>query len=510
MSIDMSDPSMHRWRSYLRNGISLVGLGIAFVPTAVGLPLMFFDMLTERTNPYTGIFIYGILPGLAAFGVFLSLVGAYLERRRRLRSPGEPLPPLPKIDLNDPHQRLMLVGSFAGILVLLVLLSITSYRGYNFTDSVQFCGEVCHGVMKPEYTAYQHSPHARVACVDCHVGPGAGWYMRSKLSGAYQIYSVTFHKYHRPIETPIKNLRPAPETCEQCHWPAKFFGAQQKTFSHYLADEKNSPWQIQTLIKIGGGDAKVGAATGGIHWHMYLNNDIYYVASDQERETIPYVKAVGKDGHVTEYMSTENPLTREQLAKLARRKMDCVDCHNRPTHIYWAPDRSMDQAFETGRLDPSLPYLKREGMRLLSADYKTEAEARAAIAKGLPEFYERNYPALMPQKAASIREAAESIQSIFSATIFPEMKTDWRAHPDHLGHLNSDGCFRCHDGLHKSADGKVITNDCGACHTFLAQGVPSDLAKMELQAQPFKHPVDMGVDVTTMKCDTCHTGTTGL
>jgi len=502
--------SAQKIRSYLRNTISLAGLAIAAASTAVGLPLMFFDMLSDKTNAYTGIFIYGVLPGLAAFGVVLALIGAFFERRRRQRSPGEPLPLLPKIDFNDPRQRLILVGSFAGILVVLVLLSITGYRGYNFTDSVQFCGEVCHGVMKPEYTAYQNSPHARVACVSCHVGPGAGWYLRSKLSGAYQIYSVTFNKYHRPIETPIKNLRPAPETCEQCHWPAKFFGAQQKTFSHYLADEKNSPWQIQTLIKIGGGDAKAGAAAGGIHWHMYLNNDIYYVASDAQRETIPYVKAIGKDGHVTEYMSTENPLTPEQVAKSVPHKMDCVDCHNRPSHIYWAPDRSLDQAFETGRLDPSLPYLKREGMRVLSGDYKTEMEGRAAIARGISEFYTKNYPVLARQKTAPIGAAAESIQSIFSATIFPEMKTDWRAHPNHIGHLNSDGCFRCHDGLHKSASGKVITNNCGACHTFLAQGNPSDLAATKLQAQPFKHPVDIGVDVTTMKCSTCHTGTTGL
>jgi hypothetical protein len=501
---------MTKWRSYLRNRISLAGLALTLVATVIGLPLMFFDILTDKANPYAGIFIYGVLPGLAAFGVFVALFGVYFERKRRLRSPGEPVPPFPIIDLNDPHQRLILVGSFSGVLVILVLLAITSYRAYNFTDSIQFCGEVCHGVMKPEYTAYKDSPHARVACVACHVGPGAGWYVHSKISGAYQIYSVIFHKYPRPIPTPVHDLRPARATCEECHWPAKFFGAQQKTFSHYLADEKNSPWQIQALIKIGGGDSKAGASGGGIHWHMYLNNDIYYVASDAQRETIPYVKSVGKDGQVTEYMSTDNPLTPEQLAKSVPRKVDCVDCHNRPSHIYWAPDRSMDLAFETGRLDPSLPYLKREGMRLLAGDYKTETEGLSAIAQGLPEFYAKNYPALLKEKAPLVGEAVRSIQAIFSATIFPEMKTDWRAHPNHIGHLNSDGCFRCHDGLHKSADGKVITNDCGACHTFLAQGKPEDLAKMKLQAQPFKHPVDVGVDVTTMKCDTCHTGTTGL
>ncbi len=471
---------------------------------------MFFDIFSGQTNPYGGILIYGVLPGVSAIGVLVALAGILWERRRRRLYPGRPIPALPHIDLNLPKHRLVLTGVFAGALAVLVLLSVTSYRAYNFSESVQFCGEVCHGVMKPEFTAYQHSPHARVACVSCHVGPGAGWFVRSKITGVYQVYSVTFHKYSRPIETPVHNLRPAQETCEQCHWPAKFFGAQQKTFTHYLADEKNSPWQIQMLMKIGGGDPKVGATTGGIHYHMNIANEIYYIASDDKREMIPYVKIVHKDGTVVEYMSTENPLSPEEIAKRAPRRMDCVDCHNRPTHIYHAPDESIDHLFETAHLDPSLPYLKREGMRLLAGDYKTEKEGRDAVLKGLPEFYRKNYPLLAKDKAPSIQQATEALADTFSATIFPEMKTDWRVHPNHIGHLTSDGCFRCHDGLHKSRDGKVVTNRCDTCHTFLAQGTPMDVAKTPLHAQAFRHPVDVGVDVTQIKCNTCHTGTTGL
>ena len=502
-------PSAKQLRSLLRNGLSLIGLAVAVIGTAIGLPLLFFDMFTERTNPYAGIFIYGILPVLVALGLVAAGAGAFLERRRRKRSPGMPIPPLPRIDLNDPRQRLTLVGSLAGVLVLIVLLSMTGYRAYNFTDSVQFCGEVCHGVMKPEYTAYQHSPHARVACVACHVGPGAGWYVHSKISGAYQIYSVTFHKYPRPIATPVHDLRPAQETCEQCHWPAKFFGAQQKTFTHYLTDEKNSPWQIQMLLKIGGGDPKT-AATSGIHWHMNIKNEIYYAAADKSRETIPYVKAVDKEGHVTEYMSTENPLTKEQLAKTALRRMDCVDCHDRPSHIFKSPEEAVSRSISAGHLDAGLPYVKREAMRLLAGSYQTEKEANDAIQKELPAFYEKNYPSASQGKLPAIEQAVLVVQELFAENIFPEMKADWRAHPDHIGHLNSDGCFRCHDGLHKSPDGKVLTNDCSACHQILAQGSPQDVAKARLQAQPFKHPVDVGMDVTTVKCDTCHTGTTGL
>jgi hypothetical protein len=386
---------------------------------------------------------------------------------------------------------------------------VTGYRAYHFTDSVRFCGLVCHQVMKPEYTAYQHSPHARVACVQCHVGPGAGWFVRSKLSGAYQVYAVTFNKYPRPIPTPVKNLRPAQETCEQCHWPAKFFGAQQKTFNHYLTDETNSPWRIQMLLKIGGGDPKVGAA-GGIHWHMNISKEISYIASDERREAIPWVRVVDPHGRVTEYMSTEQPLSPEQIAKAEVRRMDCVDCHNRPSHIFYPPDRAIEQAFEAGRLDRSLPYLKREAIRLLTQDYASEAEAHAAMLTALSDFYQAEYPQLAREKALAIQHATEELQRIFSRNVFPEMQADWRTHPNHVGHLNSPGCFRCHDGLHKSSAGEVIAKDCNACHTILAQGPPDEIAATVLQAQPFRHPVDVGLDVTELTCSQCHTGTGGL
>jgi nitrate/TMAO reductase-like tetraheme cytochrome c subunit len=494
----------------LQNPVSFIGLLIAVLSGAVGVPLMLVDLFSAETNRYTGIITYAVLPATTILGFGIAVLGLILEGKRRR---GSDLPPweFPRIDLNQPRQRLVLVGVLAGAMVILVLVALTGYRTYHWTDSVPFCGEVCHSVMKPEYTAYQRSPHARVACVDCHVGPGAGWYLRSKLSGAYQIYSTAFNKYPRPIETPVHDLRPAQETCEQCHWPAKFFGAQQKLFAHTLADEKNTPWQINTLILIGGGDLHHDTG-GGIHWHMNIQNDIYYIASDPKHETIPWVRAVSKDGRTTtEYMSTESPLSAEEQARASVRHMDCVDCHNRPSHIYHPPDRSIDRAMETHQLDATLPYLKREGMRLLAGEYKTGPEALAAIEKKLPAFYLVNYPDIAQTKKESIATAVRVLQDIFGATIFPEMKTDWRVHMDHKSHLNSDGCFRCHDGLHKSRDGKTIPHDCNACHLFLAQGSPGAVERARLQAQPFQHPVELsGIDLSTMKCSACHNGTIGL
>jgi hypothetical protein len=495
--------------SLFRNPISPIGAAIAVVATGFGLPLMVVDMFSRHTHPYMGVLIYMVLPGAGTGGIALMIAGLLWERRRRRRRPGEPRPPLPQIDLNRPAHQAVILGVLTAVMVGVVLTSLTGYRAYHFTESVQFCGLVCHQVMKPEYVAYKHSPHARVACVECHVGPGAGWFVRSKLSGLYQVYAVASKSYPTPIETPVKSLRPAQETCEQCHWPAKFFGAQQKSFQHYLADEVNSPWRIEMLLKIGGGDPNVGA-TEGIHWHMNISKEISYAASDERREVIPWVRTVDQQGAVTEYMSTEQPLSPQQLAALPIRRMDCVDCHNRPSHIFRPPDRAVEEAFSTGRMDRGLPYLKREAVRLLAGGYASEAQGREAILHGLAAFYQKEYPEVYTQKAAAVQQATAELQAIFSRNVFPEMRADWRAHPNHIGHLSAKGCFRCHDGLHKSSSGAVITNDCNACHTILAQGPPEQVKAATLQAQPFQHPVDVGMDVSTLMCNDCHTGTSGL
>ncbi|MBI2870647.1 MAG: NapC/NirT family cytochrome c [Candidatus Omnitrophica bacterium] len=493
----------------IRNPVSLFGIGIACLNTAVGLPLMVTDFFSRHTNAYLGVVIYLVCPMGATAGVILILLGLLWERRRRKRRPELGQTRLPSLDLNRPSHRAFLLGAFLVAMTGVMLLSLTGYRAYHFTESVEFCGLVCHQVMKPEFTAYQHSPHARVACASCHVGPGASWFVRSKITGAYQVYAVSLKKYPRPIPTPIEDLRPAQETCEQCHWPEKFFGAKQKVFQHYLADETNSPWQIQMLIKVGGGDPERGTPAG-IHWHMNINKEIYYAARDEGREEIPWIKVVDRGGHATEYVSTENPLTAGELASREVRRMDCMDCHNRPSHHFHPPDRAVERAFETERLDPTLPYLKREAIRILAEPYLSEDEAVSKIQKGLAAYYERSFPDLAREKALEIRRSAEELGKIYARNFFPEMKADWRAYPDHIGHLNSEGCFRCHDGLHRSGEGHTITKDCNACHTILAQGPPQEVAAASLVSQPFRHPVDLGMDVTEFKCSQCHQGTSGL
>jgi nitrate/TMAO reductase-like tetraheme cytochrome c subunit len=463
------------------------------------------DFFAHFTNPYMGILTYFVAPFFLISGLVFVAIGIVLERRRLVRRAAGAVGLFPVIDLNHPAHRKAL-GSFVGFAaVFLLLTAIGSYRSYHFTESRQFCGQTCHAVMEPEFTAYQNSPHARVACVQCHIGPGAGWFVKSKLSGSYQVYSVIANKYPRPIPTPVKNLRPAQETCEQCHWPRKFYGNAERVNRHFMSDEQNSPWTIQLLMKIGGGDPSFGPV-GGIHWHMNIGNTVEYIASDEARQVIPWVRITDAQGTSTVYQTTENPLTPEQVAAAKPRRMDCIDCHNRPSHIYNPPNRAVNIAMSTGRIDPAIPFVKKQAVEVLIKEYKTTDEALSSIAKTLTTYYETNHAEFAEQNAGSIQNAITGLQQIYRNNFFPEMKVNWRAYPNNIGHTIFPGCYRCHDGKHKSPDGQLISHDCKSCHTIIAQGAGTQTASIHPQGLDFEHPTDIADMWKEMNCAECHTG----
>jgi nitrate/TMAO reductase-like tetraheme cytochrome c subunit len=493
--------------SLIRNPISLIGAAIAATSVTTMLFLFLVDVISAQPSPYLGVLLFMVSPAFLVFGVVVILFGMLLERRRRhKRKPGA-IPRFPHIDLNIRAQRnaFTFFVSFAAVFVLVG--AVGSYRTYEFTDSVQFCGRTCHKVMSPEYTTYLQSPHARVECVQCHVGPGASWYVRSKLSGSYQVYSVIFHRYPRPIPTPVENLRPAQQTCEQCHWPRKFYGAQLKVSYHYGSDEKNTPRQIRMLINTGGAEPG-GGIPSGIHWHMNISNRITYIATDAQHQTIPWVQVDDMHGKVTVYEVKDSPLTQMQIEKSAKHLMDCIDCHDRPSHIFTPPDRSVDDSLFAGRIDPLLPFIKQQSVTALTKPYNTTEEALRGIDLDIREFYRSKYADLYASRQNSINAAVADLQHIYQSTIFPYMNVDWRTHPNNLGHFYTPGCFRCHDGQHVSADDKVIPKDCNSCHTVLSQlesGTP--LMRRDVGI-PFQHPVDIG-DLTQVNCSDCHTGGVG-
>ena len=502
----MTDAPATKTPSLSRNPLSFIGLVIALVALInIGF-LVFADIGAEHVNPYVGVLAYVVVPGVLVFGLALWILGMLLERKRRRRHAPDDIPRYPDINLNNPRTRRIFAWSAAGLTVFILVSVVGSYQAYHYTDSDAFCGTMCHEIMHPEYTAYQASPHARVGCVNCHIGSGATWYVKSKLSGAYQVYSAIAKKYPRPIPTPVENLRPAQETCEQCHWPEKFWGAQMKVFNHFGYDEANTPRETRMLIKTGGGSQSAGLATG-IHWHMNIGNETSYVASDHQRQTIPYVRQRNRrTGQITEFYLEGSEMSPQQIAAAPKRTMDCVDCHNRPTHIYQPPDRSVDRAILGGRINRTLPYIKAQAVATLTKEYTTTPEALKTIAADITKYYQETHPEIFASRRAEIDQAIKTSQQIFQTSRFPEMKVDWRTHPDNIGHFYSPGCFRCHDDKHVSKDGRRISKDCNICHSLVGQA-EAGVAMVEAQPFNFQHPVDVG-DLREMSCNDCHTGAT--
>lgn len=492
-------PTRLTFRRLFRNWTSLIGAVIAGLSITVNIFLLVVEFLATRHNPYVGILTYMLLPGITLAGLGVVVAGAgvrYLRLRR-----GRAVVELPQLDLNSPRHRYVLSLSFLAMVAFLGFSAVGGYQAYHFSDSVEFCGQACHAVMRPEFTAYQNSPHARVPCVDCHIGPGAEWFVKAKISGAYQVYSVLFNKYPRPIPTPIENLRPAQETCEQCHWPAKFWGEQLATRVHYASDKENTRREINLLMKTG------GAAYGlneGIHYHMNIANKIWYLAADERRQVIPWVRLMDINGEVTEYVSKERPVSPAELRKGRIRLMDCMDCHNRPSHKFLPAGRALDLSFEAERIPTDLPYLKKVAVEAMVQPYATAAEAYRKIEQYIRDFYAREYPSVIRQQEAKLELAIDEVRRVYGQNFFPEMTVNWQAYPDDIGHKEFPGCFRCHDGKHVSKDGRVISKECSSCHDFLQR---RKAGLFEVPATPaFAHPWRLGGKHAEILCDACHTG----
>ncbi len=495
---------MRKWLpSSFYNPITIAGAALASLSFGLILFLTVLEAFSSDNKPYAGILTFIILPGFLILGLLIIAYGIIRERRRELQ--GKFREKLPVIDLNDDkHKRAFFIFSI-GTIILIAFTAFGSFKAYEYTESDAFCGTICHKVMEPEYTAYKYSSHSRVGCVKCHIGPGAGWFVKSKISGSYQVYSVLFNKFPRPIEAPIENLRPAKETCEQCHWPRVFYGKKEITNTYYLSDENNTRMILSMLVKIGGGNQEAGV-TSGIHWHMNISNQITYLAIDRERQVIPWVKAKSMiTGKETIYRSTSVPVTKGELKNGEYRTMDCIDCHNRATHKYNPPATSVNQVMAAGWIDASLPYIKSISVKVLDRGYTTKEIALDSIKAEVEDFYQGDYPEIYSSKKDKIEKAISELQDIYSRNYFPYMNVSWRKFPDNIGHMYSPGCFRCHDGKHVSSDGKVISNDCNTCHTILSQQIGDQKPEMSMLGVDYIHPVNIGKSWKSMLCSDCHT-----
>src|SRR5271155_4709169 len=406
-----------------QNPITLTGAVITTSPALTTIAFWFYDIfLPGPPHTYIGLLVFLILPGVFVLGLLLIPIGIWFRRRSLRRSwqlPGV----FPAVDLHLPVVRRTLEWVAFATIANLLIIGTASYRGVEYMDSTNFCGTTCHTVMSPEYTAYQNSPHSHVACVECHIGPGASWFVRAKVTGLRQVFMVTFHDYPRPIPSPVASLRPAQETCEQCHWPQRFTGDKPLVNPSYKDDEKNTPQTDVLQLKVGG---RTWQGSAGIHGHHLADNvRIRYISTDVERQTIPVVYYTDDQGKTTEFISTDVKPTQQQLDKGEHRTMDCVDCHNRPTHAFDLPENAVDQQMSLGHISSALPYIRKKAVEVLKVNYSARDVAQRSIKEELDKFYRTNYAEIYQTRRALVQQAGEEVANIYLRNIFPDMRVTW-------------------------------------------------------------------------------------
>lgn len=441
----------------LRHPLAVVGLGLTTASALLFLVLFALDISAVITNPYVGLVSYAALPALFLAGLVAIAIGARRSRRG-------PQPGWPRIDLNQPLQRRVLGVLVVATLANLVILSLGTYGGVHYMETDAFCGQVCHTAMQPQFTAHLTGPHARIGCVACHIGPGAGSFIGAKVSGSRRLLSVATGLYPRPIRQARGQGAATRETCERCHWDALQHGDQPRVIREYASDEANSERATPLRLHVGGGGERLGD-TFGSHWHADPANQVDYVALDEMASEIPYVRVTTADGAVREYRA--EGLLDDTLIGGVRRRMDCIDCHNRSAHAFPAtPERAVDEVLARGGMSRDLPFIRREALRLLTAEADDAAQAREEIATSMTRFYQREYPEVATRREDDIVSAIDAMRRLSDSVRFSEMGVGWGTYPNHLGHTDSPGCFRCHDDQHVADDGSTISQDCELCHAF--------------------------------------------
>lgn len=496
-------------RTLFRHPLAAVGGALFAAGGALFLVLLLIEFTAHSDNPYRTLVTFIAAPFVITAGFGLFLLSIWLQVRAARRR-GEQVRFNLTIDPTDPRYRRNLGLFLALTAVLVVAVIYSGTKAYDATDSVAFCGETCHTVMEPQNVTYHNSPHARVPCVECHIGPGASFWVQSKIDGTRQLIKTALNSYARPVETPIRNLRPAQQTCEECHWPKQFYGQKMVTRTYYRTDEANSPWTINLLVKTGGGNPRTGKLEG-IHYHMIVSNTIEYIASDHKRQTIPWVRRISAGGDTVVYTDPGAPPPDLSDPNVEIRRFDCIDCHNRPSHRFLSPAAALNLALSTRRISPLLPFIRKVGLDLLNAAYPDRDSAHAAIASNLAAYYRDNHPQILPSASGRVDSAAAELLRIYDENFFPEMKTDYRARENNLSHFVNHGCFRCHDGNKASASGETITRECTTCHLIVAQG-PSEQAdslETRLSGLEFRHPEDIEEAWRQTRCTECHDPSSG-
>ncbi len=475
-----------KYKNFIRglsvNRISITGIVLT---TSAFTCFIFFELLRLAgvlTNAYLGLVTYLLFPAMFILGLLLIPIGWF----NYCKSKGKTSRQLLNVRFDQEETTPRRIGSqlfltILGFTIINVLfLSIAGIRTLKFMDQPRFCGTACHNVMSPEWTTYQVSPHARVKCVDCHVGEGMKAMIDSKLSGLRQMIKATFNTYQRPIPVPVHQLRPARETCEKCHWPEKFYGNRLKIIERYGLDEKSTKQYVTLSLKI---DTGRTAAKSGIHWHIATENQVRYASLDDQRETMLWVDVRRPGGTLKRYTNRRYASSSQEKENQHIRILDCVDCHNRATHIYETPGHAIDERFSRELFPRSFPYAKRELLAAITIGYNDHAAAMKGIKSHIEGFYRRNYPQLATGELAGMEKMIAGAQEIYTRNIHHNMNVDWGTYPSYIGHEQGSGCFRCHHESMQDEEGNILSYECTLCHSILAYGEDNPFEYLELPGE---------------------------
>lgn len=401
---------------------------------------------------------------------------------------------------------------FVRLLPFIILGGITifvltaSVYAWEYTNSPEFCGTACH-TMPPEYTSYLASPHARVDCVECHIGRDfVATRIGRKAGDIKHIIALAFKTYEFPIHA--ETMRPARETCETCHFPEKFSDDSLREIRTFADDLANTPSSIYITLKTGGGTKREGLGRG-IHWH--IENEVNYYASDQDEQDIPYVQVISDDGTIEEYFDIESDFDPSTISPEELNQMDCITCHNRITHLVPNPEAAVDEMMTRGAISPLIPEIRRKSIEAIRTSYDSKAHALNGIA-GLRDYYRINYGAFYQINRELIDSAVNALVEYYDSSVFPEQKSDWESHINNMGHTNTAGCFRCHDGKHLNTEEEAIRLECNLCHSIPTVVGPSDfVAIIEISRgpEPDSHMnpnwISLHREVFDATCENCHT-----
>jgi hypothetical protein len=429
------------WKGIVDNKIAFCGTVITLILFPILILYAVLDGMHLIENPVLDFIVYGGLTWVFALGHLMVFSGLFILKNDKIAT----LFTSDEFKIQPSKSgRFRGANTFVLFIVFItlfniVVISVSSYNGFHYSESVDFCARLCHSVMTPEFTAYQNSPHSRVECVECHIGSGASWFARSKLSGMKQLIAVVRDTYSKPIETPIHGLRPASDTCEECHRPELFHGDRLRIKDRFMEDEANTRTQTVMLMKVGSGDYR-GLKAQGSHWHVASSSVITYVHSDAGYNAITEVRVSDSKGvkEIFEAKQAEHSGT-----TLAVRTFDCLDCHNRPTHIYLWPDEALDQKLAAGTIPVDLPYVKKKGMELITPDYASRDEAVEIIAREMHTWYRSQYAGLVEDDPIMLERAIAGVTEAYLENVFPDMNIGYGTYENRLGHRSDNGSAIC-------------------------------------------------------------------